>query len=140
MLKRVEPCESAKTAEGRRLRKEEATHTVADIGVSTHDLQIEHIRQLAAKTAVSSDDESHSEMLTTSTPRIPAFVHCEQDVDNESATSSTQIFPQSSKNEKPIFEMSSTYPTTDDAANLLMMFSKSAQVPTRSVSLPLLHS
>jgi len=139
MLKRVEPCESAKTAEGRRLRKEEATHTVADIGVSTHDLQIEHIRQLAAKTAVSSDDESHSEMLTTNTSRIPAFVHCEQDVDNDT-TSSTQIFPQSPKNEKPILEMSSTYPTTDDAANLLIMFSKSAQVPTRSVSLPLLHS
>ena len=35
MLKRVEPCESAKTAEGRRVRKELAIFTVEeDIGVS----------------------------------------------------------------------------------------------------------
>jgi len=129
MLKRVEPCEAAKTAEGRRLRKEEATHTVADIGISTRDLQAEQIRQLAVKAVESSDDES-SDMLITSTPPIPTYVHCAQDVDNESTSSSTHpsfgSTPSSPRNEKPAYEMSSTYPTTDDAANLLMMFSKSA--------------
>lgn len=132
MLKRVEPCEAAKTAEGRRLRKEEATHTVADIGISTRDLQAEQIRQLLVKTVEStcSDDES-SDMLITSTPPFPTYVHYAQDEDHESTTSSSQpsfeSTPSSPRNEKPVYEMSSTYPTTDDAANLLMMFSKSAQ-------------
>ena len=129
MLKRVEPCEAAKTAEGRRLRKEEATHTVEGIGAGTCDLQVEQIRQLAANAVESSDDES-AEMLATSTPPIPAFVHWAQDIDNELTTSSTSpsfdFSPPNPKSEKPIFEMSSAYPTTDDAANLLMMFSKAA--------------
>jgi hypothetical protein len=48
MLKRVEPCESAKTAEGRRVRKELAVSTVEDdIGVSAKSLQLEQIRSMA---------------------------------------------------------------------------------------------
>jgi hypothetical protein len=48
LLKRVEPCEAAKTAEGRRVRKELAIHTVEeDLGVSTKTLQMDHIRALA---------------------------------------------------------------------------------------------
>lgn len=44
-LKRVEPCEGAKTAEGRRHRKEMAISTVEeDIGVSARSLQLEQIR------------------------------------------------------------------------------------------------
>lgn len=50
MLKRVEPCESAKTAEGRRVRKELAIFTVEeDIGVSPKTLQMEQIRSLAMR-------------------------------------------------------------------------------------------
>mmetsp|Transcript_26824 Transcript_26824/g.65203 ORF Transcript_26824/g.65203 Transcript_26824/m.65203 type:complete len:347 (+) Transcript_26824:128-1168(+) len=44
-LKRVEPCEGAKTAEGRRHRKEMAISTVEDdIGVSARSFQLEQIR------------------------------------------------------------------------------------------------
>mmetsp|Transcript_23468 Transcript_23468/g.34902 ORF Transcript_23468/g.34902 Transcript_23468/m.34902 type:complete len:382 (+) Transcript_23468:179-1324(+) len=49
MLKRVEPSESSKTAEGRRVRKEEAASTVEDIGINTRTLQLEQIRKLAVK-------------------------------------------------------------------------------------------
>ena len=43
-LRRVEPCEAAKTAEGRRYRKELAIVTVEeDIGVSAKSLQLEHL-------------------------------------------------------------------------------------------------
>lgn len=52
MLKRVEPCESARTAEGRRVRKELAIHTVEeDLGVNAKTLQIEQIRSLANRSA-----------------------------------------------------------------------------------------
>lgn len=47
-LRRVEPCDTAKTAEGRRQRKEEAIFTVEeDIGVSAKTLQLEQIRSMA---------------------------------------------------------------------------------------------
>ena len=50
MLRRVEPTEISKTAEGRRVRKEQAIHTVEDdIGVNQKSLQLEQIRNLAAR-------------------------------------------------------------------------------------------
>jgi len=50
MLRRVEPCEAAKTAEGRRERKEQAIHTVEeDLGVSAKTLQMEQIRAMAVR-------------------------------------------------------------------------------------------
>lgn len=50
LLKRVEPCEAAKTAEGRRNRKEMAIFTVEeDIGVSAKTLQLEQIRTMALR-------------------------------------------------------------------------------------------
>ena len=49
-LKRVEPCEGAKTAEGRRQRKELAIFTVEeDIGVSAKTLQMDQIRSMALR-------------------------------------------------------------------------------------------
>jgi HSF-type DNA-binding len=49
-LKRVEPCETARTAEGRRQRKELAKHTVEqDIGVSARTLQMDQIRCLTKR-------------------------------------------------------------------------------------------
>lgn len=70
MLKRVEPCESAKTAEGRRVRKELAVSTVEDdIGVSAKSLQMEQIRSLAMHT----DDGN----LAIDIPqKIPIVVDC----------------------------------------------------------------
>lgn len=50
MLKRVEPCDSAKTVEGRRVRKELAVDTVEnDIGVSAKSLQLEQIRSMTLR-------------------------------------------------------------------------------------------
>jgi len=67
MLKRVEPCESGKTAEGRRVRKELAVSTVEDdIGVSAKSLQIEQIRSLAM--------HRHISDITDAIPRPTPFV------------------------------------------------------------------
>jgi len=50
LLRRVEPCDTAKTTEGRRERKELAIHTVEeDIGVSAKTLQMEQIRSMAER-------------------------------------------------------------------------------------------
>lgn len=135
-LRRVEPCEAAKTAEGRRLRKEEATHTVADIGVSTRAIQAEQIRQMAVKAAESSsdDDEDHEVISFSHAPPIPSIVHCRTTTEATNFTlpavpakavsyvsSDMDVAEEETKT-----EVSSTYPTTDDAANLLLLFSKSA--------------
>jgi len=67
MLKRVEPCDSAKTAEARRARKELAVSTVEDdIGVSAKSLQLEQIRSMALR-----PDEDYSVPSN-----IPLVVHC----------------------------------------------------------------
>jgi hypothetical protein len=73
MLKRVEPTEDAKTAEGRRVRKEMAIFTVEeDIGVSPKTLQMDQIRSMA------NDTSHYPQQLTmdATTPRIPMEVHC----------------------------------------------------------------
>jgi hypothetical protein len=50
LLKRVEPCETAKTVEGRRVRKEQAIHTVEeDLGVNAKTLQMDQIRAMALR-------------------------------------------------------------------------------------------
>lgn len=52
LLKRVDPCPEAKTAEGRRVRKKEAAHTVeCDIGVDTRAIQMDQLRFLANKSS-----------------------------------------------------------------------------------------
>lgn len=49
-LKRVEPSDAAKTAEGRRERKEQAIYTVEeDLGVNARSLQMDQIRSLALR-------------------------------------------------------------------------------------------
>jgi hypothetical protein len=49
-LRRVEPCETAKTVEGRRQRKELALHTVEeDIGLNSKKLQLDQIRFMAIR-------------------------------------------------------------------------------------------
>lgn len=63
-LRRVEPCETAKTTEGRRVRKEMAIHTVEeDLGVSAKTLQMEQIRSLAQRGG-------------DYTPPVPVEIHC----------------------------------------------------------------
>eukprot|EP00557_Chaetoceros_sp_GSL56_P012642 CAMPEP_0176479250 /NCGR_PEP_ID=MMETSP0200_2-20121128/1639_1 /TAXON_ID=947934 /ORGANISM="Chaetoceros sp., Strain GSL56" /LENGTH=297 /DNA_ID=CAMNT_0017875281 /DNA_START=281 /DNA_END=1174 /DNA_ORIENTATION=+ len=126
LLKRVEPCDESKTAEGRRLRKEEATHTIEDIGVNAHTLQMEHIRKLVIKTndINPGDNKDYTHFIS---PSLPQFARLKFELDAQSlscsSTPSLTCSDLSFENEKP-----SSYPTTDDeAANLLIMFSKSKQ-------------
>jgi hypothetical protein len=73
LLRRVEPCESSKTAEGRRVRKELAVSTVEDdIGVSAKSLQLEQIRSLAMIGQFEDSTGEDDHIL----PPIPAVVHC----------------------------------------------------------------
>jgi hypothetical protein len=109
MLKRVEPCESAKTAEGRRVRKELAVSTVEDdIGVSAKSLQLEQIRSM----------DVHCELgSVTSSPRrhqqVPLVVHC-------------QIISTPTPQPAPTFSEQSQSGDNECAANLLLMLSKSS--------------
>ena len=128
MLKRVEPCEAAKTAEGRRVRKEEAAKTVEDIGINTRALQMEQIRQLAIKATESSDDDTAlSQPMKLSSPPIPSYVNCKEEVRAPRLSPTPSLASSSlSQREDDFTDFISAYPTTDDAANLLLMFSKSA--------------
>lgn len=142
MLKRVEPCDTAKTAEGRRMRKELAVSTVEDdIGVSAKSLQLEQIRFMALRQA---DIEDSSFDLP---PSIPLVVHC-HGVNHSTTTTLLEGGPLTA----PTFPKTTTttswftsqnHTVTDDtgessdssqcsdAANLLLAFSKST-VPISS--------
>ena len=117
MLKRVEPCESAKTAEGRRVRKELAVSTVEDdIGVSTKSLHLDQMHALALQ------DMEMSHPLF----QIPLVVHCDPQQDQPSG-----LLPRASPiswsgtYSHTVSDSSSLSDNDDDAANLLMMLSQS---------------
>jgi hypothetical protein len=144
MLKRVEPCDTAKTAEGRRMRKELAVSTVEDdIGVSAKSLQLEQIRFMALRQA---DIEDSSFDLP---PSIPLVVHC-HGVNHSTTTTlleggplTAPTFPKTTATTTTSWFTSQNHTVTDDtgessdssqcsdAANLLLAFSKST-VPTSS--------
>lgn len=64
LLKRVEPTDAAKTAQGRRERKTAALHTCeADVGVSTKTLQMDHIRWMANDTNAADENASAAKLL-----------------------------------------------------------------------------
>lgn len=70
-LKRVEPCELQKTAEGRRQRKEMAMHTVEeDLKIDPKTLQLEQIQYLARKELTSSSSPLHHHHVGAPTPRL----------------------------------------------------------------------
>lgn len=141
MLKRVEPCEAAKTAEGRRQRKELAISTVEeDIGVSTKSLQLEKIHSMALQQCEGDD------CFPYDTPsHVPLVVHCHGKHSTkttiEGAPLSAPVFPNGT-----CFTDLTTHasmPVTDDtdstdssqcsdAANLLLALSKSS-VPSSSL-------
>jgi hypothetical protein len=107
-LHRVEPCESAKTVEGRRARKELAVSTVEeDIGVDAKTLQLEQIQAMAfpRPTSRTTIMTNTSTGLTSEAPPPPPplYVHCQ---------ANTTLLPR---------EISDY----ESAANLLLMLSKS---------------
>ena len=125
MLKRVEPCESAKTVEGRRVRKELAVSTVEDdIGVSAKSLQLEQIRSMALRKDENGDTCSYS---SDTTPQIPLVVHC-HGVNSTTTTIMGGIMP---KNDYAWLSVTSSSAESSEAesdnqsaANLLLMLSK----------------
>ncbi len=160
MLKRVEPSESSKTAEGRRVRKEEAANTVEDIGINTRTLQLEQIRNLAAKgleeqkqeekvnptvlapkpvfmsyqvsqngTESTTSNTSSIVSTNTATSPVPASVNITYPCITASATTDISTTNHASLHNElvPKKVASSTNDTsTDDAANLLILLSRSA--------------
>jgi hypothetical protein len=124
MLKRVEPCEAAKTAEGRRVRKELAIHTVEeDLGVNAKTLQMEQIRSLANRA------EESCVVDTSLFPSVPMEIQYTQSTGAHSVSSA-------SNDDQPdlAFEsadssssLSSSPPSDDEstsAANLLLLLCK----------------
>ena len=88
LLRRVEPCESAKTSEGRRERKELAIHTVEeDLGVSAKTLQKEQIRTLVERGCVDASFDGINNM--PSAIRFPDLksVSCPRRVSSTSSAS-----------------------------------------------------
>lgn len=140
MLRRVEPSESSKTAEGRRVRKEEAVSTVEDIGIDTRNMELEQICSLATgqnENAVefqefameSSNDNVDHPISPTNNVVSCQVSHNGTDSTSSSSSSSTKSpppVPSSIDVTYPYSAVSSSDATTDDAANLLMMLSRSA--------------
>lgn len=74
LLRRVEPSEMNKTAEGRRVRKEQAIHTVEDdLGVNQKSLQLEQIRNMAVREAAGPRQET-SWNLPSSVPGCGVYI------------------------------------------------------------------
>lgn len=152
MLKRVEPCESAKTAEGRRVRKEMAIFTVEeDIGVSPKTLQMEQIRSLATRTGVDDIIITDVSLLPRPTqrasreclpPPVPTEVTCHHTTALPalpslsgfsavvSSSGSSRLAPSPSQMSYVSYSDSPTHVLPGDlednvgAANLLLMLSK----------------
>jgi hypothetical protein len=126
MLKRVEPCESAKTAEGRRVRKELAVSTVEeDIGVSAKSLQLEQIRSMALRR----DEDGEFSYSSNITAQIPLVVHCHGTNSTATTTLEGGFMPTNDGSCISITsnsaESSDTESDNKSAANLLLMLSKS---------------
>ena len=134
LLKRVEPCESAKTAEGRRVRKELAVSTVEEeIGVSAKSLQLDQIRTMALRRdATPCVDEPHHHHHRPPPP-IPMVVHCHSATGETKSATYAPLLPapttpllssSSSSNESSDAIMLSDDDENKSAANLLLLLSK----------------
>jgi hypothetical protein len=94
MLKRVEPSESSKTAEGRRVRKEAAASTVEDIGINTRSIQLDQIRYLTAKGNEQREDNNtqcvlnNSHVVSVPIP-VPAVMSCQVSQNSTESTMSS---------------------------------------------------
>lgn len=125
MLKRVEPCDAAKTAEGRRVRKELAVSTVEeDIGVSAKSLQLDQIRSMALRRERSNCGYQQSEEAEERPPPIPLVVHCHSD---EKAKQAFLMPLLPTPNEAPMQEEDNK-----NAANLLLLLLSRAAMTASS--------
>jgi hypothetical protein len=128
-LKRVEPCELAKTAEGRRYRKELAIHTVEeDIGVSAKTLQMEQIRTMALR----GEEDAFLRAIPPVTPEDPSIPREVHDVPTDDSSGSNY---NSSSFCNEDSEDTNTYASEEEsisadaaAANVLLMLSKASHI------------
>lgn len=124
-LKRVEPCETAKTTEGRRQRKELAKHTVEqDIGISAKCLQQEQIRSLALRGGDILFDNVHMQCLQAPTmestiPREVEFVTDSSSVENGGSSGNSVDDYQGESG-----DWETTDGASESAANVLLMLSR----------------
>lgn len=137
-LKRVEPCELQKTAEGRRQRKEMAMHTVEeDLKIDPKTLQLEQIQSLARR-GIQSANSPLNHALIPSIPLEIAFpkstcppistttTSAAQRVDNV-VSDDTQSRSSSTASSVDHHHHRPSKETVDDsmgAANLLLLLSK----------------
>jgi len=138
MLKRMEPCESTKTAEGRRIRKEKAVSTVEDISVSTRVIQLEQIRNIAVHNQNNIDANRNgaraSRMVPVPTIAMIADYNIIPDYNNFLSSQNSPIvsssLPPVSLTKYPQDGVQHyAYSSANDAANLLIMLSKSVVPP-----------
>ncbi len=147
-LRRVEPDEVAKTVEGRRLRKEQAIHTVEeDIGLNSKTLRMGQIRSMAARTEPTPSRHGHSCDAATAflRPRGSSFSDCHpnskisplHDFEESKTSGSTPVNYYSSNDDDVSTgdtlacrqsipaEAREEAANTDAAASVLMMLSRS---------------
>ena len=121
-LKRVEPCEAAKTTEGRRYRKEMAIHTVEeDIGLSAKSLQLEQIRSMAIRGEDALLGHITLPPLKLQGPPIPREVH----IPTDSSASNYNSGCGNEDSEDSTITVSEDSASTSAAANVLLMLSRS---------------
>lgn len=135
LLRRVEAEEAAKTVEGRRVRKEAAAVTVKDISIEDPSLHLDGTHSISLNAGESSDldDGSYNEHTQPLSIKVPTFIrYNEGHGENESISSAPSLTNSSVHSPrmsgKSCFTPASTSSTisTDDAANLLLSFSKLA--------------
>lgn len=113
LLKRVEPCEAAKTAEGRRARKELAISTVEqDLGMDAKTLHAQQIRNMVKKTGPEMRVVLEHQNYNTSTTTVVV----EPELPRTKPKSGTSATTSSHSPKQLVSNVS--------AANLLLMLSK----------------
>ncbi len=141
MLKRVEPSESSKTAEGRRVRKEEAASTVEDIGINTRTIQIEQIRNLAAQGLEKRKEDKQTQMnqahadLSVPVPISTSSKNCQQSQTGTESTSSNLSSHESSETSMPVpVSIKITVPLTNNALPNSLINTTSATSSPKNVA------
>jgi hypothetical protein len=127
-LRRVEPCEASKTAEGRRHRKDLAIFTLEeDIGVSTKSLQQEQIRSMEIRSMeIRGEDALLGHAALTSLlepaqdPPIPTEVHILTDL----SASSWNCSDSGAEGSEDLSTTLSDDSASTSAANVLIMLSR----------------
>lgn len=123
-LKRVEPCELQKTAEGRRMRKEMAMQKVeGDLKINPKTLQLEQIQSMARKESRGLTRHLNPKLLS-SIPLEIAFSHAMLPHHASDNVVSDDTQSRSSSSSTSTLERQETDEDSTGAANLLLLLSR----------------